>query len=307
MPMYVNQFGKWNVIVPHVVHEGKMTTIIGGWVNVSGTWKKFYTPMGNYGQVITHSQQIVLPHNVGDSINVLCIGAGGGGGGGSNRTAHNPKGPGGGGGSGEITITTLSASTFNLKSFSNQTLYTLIGTGGTGGTACDGGYGAGADSGGGSVTGVSLSVISVLNPIPQLIAYANGGNGGNGGYTNGKGGLPNFGGSGTDVVNFATAGGNAASSTAGAGAAGFNIDVTVGKPNFYSVGYTGNPGVGNSGVSPLDLITGAQIPNGSYATSGGPYGGGGGGGGTNNEFLGEVPGSNGASGANGAIFIWWGY
>lgn len=244
-----------------------------------------------------------LPETSGPTVKILSIGGGGGGGGGSARTAHNPRGPGGGGGSGEITYTTVTITP-------GQYIWITVGSGGAGGNACDGHYSPGTVGGGGSYSGVSINnpASSFSSTTATWLGLAYGGAGGDQGYDVDLGaicygGAAGSGGVGTDVAGYAQTGGNAqygVSVGGGTGGTGFSANVTVGNSHPYSQGTIGTGGIGNdtggAGGTPYTLPTTGTV-----------YGGGGGGGGSNNEFAGQGPGINGASGSQGAVFIWWGY
>lgn len=236
---------------------------------------------GNSGILTSASSSYTLPTSCGYKIKVLAIGAGGGGGGGSGRTSFSGYFTGGGGGGAggnayaEVSVIPGQTVSFSIANFA-----------GSAGVARDGIYSSGSNGGSGLATEVIVSGATV--------ALATGGSGGLV-APNATGGAAGSASTGTALLS-ATTGGTAPTGTTygGTGAAGYNINTTVGATTILTYG--------SSGVTYPEGVTN------TYNTAGTGYGAGGSGGSCAQSDV-YVPSYNigGVAGVEGVVFIWWGY
>lgn len=275
----------------------------------------------NAGNLLaTSTQYWTVPAGV-TSIKIACIGGGGGGGGGTQRVNNTgPYSGGGGGQGGNLAWTTLSVTP-------GTQYYLGVGAGGSGGTKRDGGYSAGVNGSNGQASffqNVSTSTIHV---------FANTGGGGGCSINSGNASAGTI--YGSDIGTSVGRGGGSVATSAilyanspytnqdewggGYGAAGWNINTTVGTTTPWSIGGLGLYGLGNAYCRLYDQYdgysgvymgqVGGNAPTNTAtrtAATGSGYGGGGAGGGRDNEYWGNSN-QNGASGGSGCVFVWWGY
>lgn len=239
---------------------------------------------GNSG-ILTSGSSYILPLTSGTFINVLVIGGGGGGGGATGRVAtwsgYNTGGAGGGAGG--------NAYALNIPVVPGETITISIGAAGSAGGSRDGVYSGGSNGGTGGTTSVTVGGI--------LKAAATGGSGGG---VSPDGSASSAGSTTTGTQLLSPVGGSAALTdtfTGGGGGNGYTINTTVGLA-LGSILTSGSAGYGAVG----------NVVGGQTATSYNYGGGGGGGGAFQGDRCFEYNCSAGAAtGAQGAVFIWWGY
>lgn len=265
------------------MNQTNVRTLFGvpsGTISMSNGYGKAYTVPGNSG-IITSGSSFTLPSTSGLTVKILAIGPGGGGGGGSGRTSFAGYFTGGGGGgSGGNAYAQVSVTPGQSISFSIST------SGGSGGVARDGIYSSGSNGFAAPATEVIVNGVTV--------AWATSGSGGlvSPNATGGSAGISLTG----LTLLTPTNGGTAGSGTTygGVGAAGYNIDTTVGATTILSYG--------SSGITYPEGVTN------TYNVSGTGYGAGGSGGSCAQSDV-YIPSYNigGTAGTAGAVFIWWGY
>ena len=238
---------------------------------------------GNSG-IITAGTSYTLPTSCGYKVKILAIAGGGGGGGGSGRTSfsgyYTGGGGGGTGGNAYAEVSVIPGQSISIDQ---------IGGGGSAGVARDGIYSSGSDGGAGSMTIVSVNGVSVVEAVggnissPAVVSPT--GTGGSAGYAF-KGTALLTPRTGVTAPSGTTYGGN--------GAAGYNINTTVGATTILTFG--------SSGTTYAEGVTN------TYNTAGTGYGAGGSGGSCAQSDI-YVPSYNigGVAGLAGAVFIWWGY
>jgi hypothetical protein len=273
---------------------------------------------GNF--LATSTQYWTVPAGV-NYIKVLCVGGGGGGGGGTQRVNNTgPYSGGGGGQGGNLAWTALAVNP-------GSQWYLGVGAGGSGGNLRDGGYSAGYSGSNGQA--------SFFQNVGNSGIYCFGNTGGGGGSSINSGNASAGTIYGSDIGTSVGRGGGSVATGAtlyatspytnqdqwggGYGAAGWNINTTVGTTTPWSIGGLGLYGLGNAYCYLYDVYdgytgqyigqAGTNAPTNTAtrtAATGSGYGAGGAGGGRDNEYWGNSV-QHGAAGASGCVFIWWGY
>ena len=238
---------------------------------------------GNSG-ILTSGSTYTLPLTSGNFVNILVIGGGGGGGGATGRIATWSGYNTGGGGGGQAGNSYV----LNVPVVPGQTISYSIGSGGSAGGTREGVYSGGSNGGTGGTTTVTV------NSVLQAAATGGGGGGVSPGGSAGSAGSAS-----TGTAAYSASAGTAALSdtfTGGNGGYGYTINTTVGLSlgSILTNGLVGYGAIGNSS---------------GYNASSQNYGGGAGGGGA---FQGDRCweyncSAYAAAGAQGAVFIWWGY